>query len=290
MLIHKAKPNETSQLAKHVRQHYLLEKKLAQRILKSSSETRSQVTIEAYDELFSSIPWHPSLSVSEEKVLRRLAEKQTHFEHLVGINSDVLDIGTGTGYWIRYLSKKGKGRCAGVDISGTILRKRPDDPPNLELRIMDAVRLDYPADTFDIALSSQLIEHLHPDDVERHLASVYRVLREKGVYAFDTPSQLNGPHDVSKYFDEVATGFHLKEWTYEELASQLKRVGFRRIRTMSLPWSLVKRWPYLRTLGTVPVSLLIPGERLMATIKYKRLRAMLCKWFRVTPIYIVAEK
>lgn len=155
---------------------------------------------------------------------------------------------------------------------------------------MDAIELDFPAGSFDVAFSSQLIEHLHPDDVELHFASIYRVLKENGVYAFDTPNRLSGPHDVSKYFDDVATGFHLKEWTYRELANGLKKAGFRKLRTMILPWSAVRRFPSLRSLGTVPVSLLIPGELLAEKIKRKRWRITFCKLFRIACIYIVAQK
>ena len=34
-----------------------------------------------------------------------------------------------------------------------------------------------------------------------------------------TPHRSTGPHDMSKYFGDVATGFHLKEYTNKELYS-----------------------------------------------------------------------
>lgn len=273
-----------------VKRHYQLEKRLAQRILASSRENRTRVAMEAYNELFSSIPWHPQLNNSEEKEQKNLLQKQMFFEYLVDSEVDILDIGAGTAYWIRYLANKNTGRCVGIDVSEEILTLYPDDPPNLELYVMDAVELDSSVGLFDIAFSSQLIEHLHPDDVELHFASVYRLLKGNGIYAFDTPSRLNGPHDVSKYFDNVATGFHLKEWTYRELTNHLKKVGFTKIRTMILPWHLVKRFSFLRSLGTVPVRFLIPGEKLTENVNYKRVRTALGKIFRVTSIYIIAQK
>jgi SAM-dependent methyltransferase len=279
-----------TEVDERIEQHYLLEKGLAQRILTTSRENRLRVTLEAYNELFSSIPWHPQLHNSEERERKRLAEKSMFFEYLLGPGVDILDIGAGTAYWTRYLASKSAGRCVGVDISKEVLIRQPEDPPNLELYIMDAVELGFPANSFDIVFSSQLIEHLHPDDVEFHFASVNRVLRENGVYAFDTPSRLNGPHDVSKHFEDVATGFHLKEWTFRELASHLKKAGFRKIRTMILPWNLVKRLSFPRSLGTVPINLLIPGERLAESIKHRQVRTALCKLFRVACICIVAQK
>jgi hypothetical protein len=47
-----------------IRQHYLLEKELAQRILTSPRKNRAKVAIQAYNELFSKIPWHPLLFTS----------------------------------------------------------------------------------------------------------------------------------------------------------------------------------------------------------------------------------
>jgi SAM-dependent methyltransferase len=272
------------------RKHYLLEKRLAQRIRTSPRECRTQVAIEAYNELFTKIPWHSQLNQSAEKKRKRLAQKQMLFGHLLHPGQDILDIGAGTAYWTRHMAKKSSGRCVGIDVSHKVLREMPDDPPNLELYIMDAVELDFPANSFDVAISSQLIEHLHPDDVEDHFSCVHGVLKEKGVYAFDTPSRLNGPHDISKHFDAVSTGFHLKEWTYRELAVCLRKVGFKAARTMILPWRLARHSSLLLSLGKVPVSFLIPGERLAGGIERKQVRVRLCKLLRVVPIFIIARK
>lgn len=273
-----------------IREHYLLEKRLAQRIRTSPRECRTQVAIEAYNELFTRIPWHSQLNQSAEKKRKRLAQKQMLFGHLLHPGQDILDIGAGTAYWTRHMAKKSSGRCVGIDVSHKVLHETPDDPPNLELYIMDAVELDFPARSFDVAISSQLIEHLHPDDVEDHLASVYEVLKKNGVYAFDTPSRLNGPHDISKHFDAVSTGFHLKEWTYGELVVYLRKIGFKSIRTMILPGRLAGRSSLLLSLGEVPVSFLIPGERLAGRVRRKQVRARLCKLFRVVPICMFARK
>lgn len=276
------------QVDERTKKHYLLEKSLAQRILASPREERTQTVIKAYNTLFSEIPWHSQFQELNEN--KKIAEKRMHFEHLLNQDADILDIGAGSAYWVRYLAKNHSGRCVGIDISKKILRQKPDDPPNLELYIMNAVDLQFPTGSFDLVLSSQMIEHLHPDDIQAHCASVYKVLKQDGVYAFDTPSRLDGPHDVSRHFDEVATGFHLKEWTYRELTRCLRKVGFRKLRSMVIPWRMVKRSPRLFNLGRLPVSLLLPGERLVEKISEKRIRVAFCKVFRVVPIFITAQK
>jgi SAM-dependent methyltransferase len=81
-----------------------------------------------------------------------------------------------------------------------------------------------------VAYSNQLMEHLHPDDAFEQLCEIYRVLAPGGIYLCLTPNSLTGPHDISRYFDSVATGFHLKEYSIRELTGLFRSVGFSRLR------------------------------------------------------------
>ena len=81
-----------------------------------------------------------------------------------------------------------------------------------------------------------------------------------GSYFCVTPNSLNGPHDVSKYFDTVARGFHLKEYTFTELDALFRQFGFRRMevwarfngRFVRLPLGFVKGFEKL--FGAMPAS------------------------------------
>jgi hypothetical protein len=55
------------------------------------------------------------------------------------------------------------------------------------------------------------------------------VLRQNGTYLCVTPSRLNGPHDISKYFDDEATGLHIKEYTNAELQALFLAAEFFRL-------------------------------------------------------------
>ena len=44
-----------------------------------------------------------------------------------------------------------------------------------------------------------------------------------GVYICITPNRVSGPHDVSRGFDEVATGFHMHEYTGREIRPLVAR-------------------------------------------------------------------
>jgi SAM-dependent methyltransferase len=112
----------------------------------------------------------------------------------------------------------------GVDISD---QSGPQTAPdNFELLVYDGYRLDVDPGMAQVVISDQLIEHFHPEDTEHHFRIVRDLLQPGGRYVFRTPHRHNGPHDVSKYFTQEPQGFHLKEWTYGELADLLSGLGY----------------------------------------------------------------
>jgi SAM-dependent methyltransferase len=119
----------------------------------------------------------------------------------------------------------------GLDVSAEITR-RVSLPSNFKLILSDGVSVPLPPDSVDLAYSNQLMEHLHPDDALEQLQGIWRALRPGGVYICVTPNRVNGPHDISQYFDSVATGFHLKEYTIAELSQLFRKVGFREVKTL----------------------------------------------------------
>src|SRR6185437_5529779 len=84
----------------------------------------------------------------------------------------------------------------------------------------------------DIVYSNQLMEHLHPDDARDQLVEIRRILKPGGKYICITPNCAHGPHDVSKYFDEVATGFHIREYDCASLKALFVESGFRGFRAV----------------------------------------------------------
>jgi SAM-dependent methyltransferase len=119
-----------------------------------------------------------------------------------------------------------------VDIStglvGDIIR-----PQNFELRLSDGIDIPLPANSVDVAYSNQLMEHLHPEDAGDQLRNISRVLKPGGFYICVTPNRLTGPHDISRHFDIVATGLHLREYTITELAQAFKMSGFSDVRIIA---------------------------------------------------------
>ena len=95
--------------------------------------------------------------------------------------------------------------------------------------LSDGCTVPVPADSVTLAYSFQVMEHIHPDDALEQLRNLFTAIAPGGSYMCVTPSRLNGPHDVSKFFDPVARGFHLKEYTNAELARLFRAVGFSRV-------------------------------------------------------------
>jgi hypothetical protein len=78
-----------------------------------------------------------------------------------------------------------------------------------------------------------------------------------GVYLCITPNRLNGPHDVSRDFDDVATGFHLREYSTGELRRLFLRCGFERLQV---------RIGGGRHYAPCPVLPILAFERLLAVL------------------------
>jgi len=118
-----------------------------------------------------------------------------------------------------------------VDVS-EVISSAAMRPANFELILSDGTSIPVPHGTANVAFSNQLMEHLHPDDALEHLRNIYKALGRGGLYVCITPNALSGPHDISRHFDRVATGFHLKEYTNAELYELFVRVGFSKVRAM----------------------------------------------------------
>ena len=99
-----------------------------------------------------------------------------------GRNLNILDVGTGTGFFAVLLAQQGH-RVEGIDLTPAMLEEARilTKQRNLEIlfREMDAQNLDYEADTFDVVISRNLTWTL--PDAERAYSEWFRVLKPGGV-------------------------------------------------------------------------------------------------------------
>lgn len=212
--------------------HYLIEKALAERLRGAPREERPHLYRELYDELFRRVPDHNQLhnKVSSD-VRERHWRELALVRGLLAPGAVFMELGAGDCQFALELSSHA-GRVIAVDVSTEIV-KDLDAPANFSLLLSDGCTVPVPPASIDLAYSNQLIEHLHPDDVRAQLQAIFSALRRGGQYICLTPHRYTGPHDISRDFDDVASGFHLHEYTSRELCALLRDCGFVAIRQLA---------------------------------------------------------
>ncbi len=234
--------------------HYDIEKALANKLRNSNREERRILYSSLYNELFRKVPHHPQLKLKQKvdtnsrpnrvNNIMRYLSKFLKPEHVF------LEIGPGD-CQLSFEVTKHVMKVYAIDVSEAVT-KCLQCPDNFQLILSDGSSIDVPRESINIAYSNQLMEHLHPEDAETQLSGVYDSLVPGGVYICCTPHRFYGPHDVSKYFDEVAQGFHLKEYTYTDLAHLFSAVGFKKIYSYNR-----NRDDYYK----IPTSFVLPVEK-----------------------------
>jgi SAM-dependent methyltransferase len=238
-----------------LRNHFLVEKELADRLRAATRAERPALYATLYQELFERVPDHPRLTRrdTESECIKAVNARLRFVERFLTPETDFLEIAPGDCRFAFAVAAKARKVFAAdiSDQSGT-----PHKPANFELVIYDGCHL---------AFSYQFLEHIHPEEVPDHFHMVYEALRPGGRYVLDTPHRYSGPHDISRYFSNTPEGFHLKEWTHGELARIAMNAGFSRVE--------VARHSIAR-LGRPGWHMLLLLESLLAVVPHKLRRVL----------------
>jgi len=147
-------------------------------------------------------------------------------------------------------------------------------PPRVQFVPTDGFEFDIPAGTVDVAFSDQVLEHLHPDDAAAQMSAIRSLLAPGGVYICITPNRLYGPHDISQYFDAVATGLHLKEYAVSDVVRLFRRCGFSSVKAYTVTDAQSNR--------RVPLAAVAAVERSLDALPVRLRRGLACsaglKW------------
>jgi SAM-dependent methyltransferase len=212
-----------------LRAHYAIEKALADRLRAANKEERKRLYAEVYDELFREVPDHPQHTEREDPAQRAAgaARRARLLSRFLTPASTFLEVGPGDLALALQVARQ-VGKVYAVDVSSEIT-KGNKLPANFELILSDGSSIPVQANSVDVAYSDQLMEHLHPDDALDQLKNIFQSLKPGGVYICITPNRISGPHDISLYFSDVPSGFHLKEYTTTDLVRILKDAGFSKV-------------------------------------------------------------
>ena len=260
-----------------LREHYLIERELADRLRSAPRSQRGALYSELYDELFRRVAHHPMLHAGDHPQREHEIARALCFVRSFLSNESVfMEVGAGDCALALRAALLAK-QVYAIDVSEEITRSVVP-PGNFRLILSDGCSTPVPEGGIDVAFSNQLMEHLHPEDAREQLRNIYRSLAPGGIYVCITPNRMYGPHDISVHFDEIATGFHLREYTARDIRKLFVDAGFAEVRFYASARGRFLRCPYWAiaalesALGALPCSL---RKRLADT---RPLRAVLGLW------------
>jgi 2-polyprenyl-3-methyl-5-hydroxy-6-metoxy-1,4-benzoquinol methylase len=149
-----------------------------------------------------------------------------------------LDLGCGNGSLSHELSKLGFA-VHGIDRSPSGIQIARETFPSVQFSLGDVEKElspdPLPAQSFDVVVSTEVVEHLYYP--RRFIHNAWRLLKPSGHFILSTPYHgyvknlvlaLSGRMD--KHFTALWDGGHIKFWSRETLSHLLTEKGFRDIR------------------------------------------------------------
>jgi SAM-dependent methyltransferase len=141
--------------------------------------------------------------------------------------SQILEVGCGTGNYIRAISEIAGCRCYGLDRSEAMLEHARASAGHVEYLRGDAAQLAFSDETFDLVFSVDAIHHIA--EGERYFAEAHRVLRQQGWVCTMTCSEdlLRDYVVLGRYFPDTIPINIARYPSVSSLRESMARAGFR---------------------------------------------------------------
>jgi len=146
-----------------------------------------------------------------EVVYRRLVDRCR--------DRDVLEAGCGEGYGADLIADVAR-RVIGLDYDDSAVAHVRSRYPRVDVRQGNLAELPLPAESVDVVVNFQVIEHLW--DQGQFIAECLRVLRPGGLLLISTPNRIT----FSPGRDTPVNPFHTRELNAAELSALLTDAGF----------------------------------------------------------------
>jgi SAM-dependent methyltransferase len=159
------------------------------------------------------------------------------------VGAKIFEVGSGKAALLKYLSQNGF-LCTATEITPERGARHAAEEGALIWHSTDGIHLAKfePAESYDVVVSTGVIEHFHPDDLETHFKNARTILTSGGRYIFTTPHVSSGPHDLSRVFGaDTAVCMHLREYSVLDLVGLLRDAGFENIRAVFPPSRLYRK-------------------------------------------------
>ncbi|MDB9319774.1 MULTISPECIES: class I SAM-dependent methyltransferase [Cyanophyceae] len=143
-------------------------------------------------------------------------------------DSKILEIGCGTGGSASYINECQE--YIGTDLSEVAISQANIDygkKSNFKFVEMDAMKLQFEEERFDVVIAREVIEHL-PNPINC-IKEAFRVLKTGGTFVVTSPNRDSLHLRVNKmlgYEDFKCSFDHIKEFTFQEAVEMLTQTGF----------------------------------------------------------------
>jgi len=152
------------------------------------------------------------------------SEHIDEFLVLIPKSGRILDVGCGVGVDSGYMVSKGF-EIIGVDLSKEMLRLAKQRFPQIEFKLADIRKLDFPLNSFNGILASCSLIHIPKKDFPQTLKNFYRMLKKEGVIYI----ALQGGNSEEIIIDEPFKPdekLFLNILSFDEIKNLLEGTGF----------------------------------------------------------------
>lgn len=109
---------------------------------------------------------------SQEIVITEIFKKNLDFR-------SVLEVGAGDGRLIGNISKEININCNSVDINSELSKYVAEHFPKVKTSVGNITNLPFEDNSFDLVFTYQVLQHIHPEDIEQALKELIRVSKKE---------------------------------------------------------------------------------------------------------------